>query len=210
MQKIKNIILDYGNVIFMIDFQRLKQAFTDLGIPNVDDVFAHSGQIALFDDFDKGRISSAEFRDGIRNLANKPSLTDSEVDAAWNALLVGVPPGKHELLERLNEKYRTFLLSNNNEIHYAYCMEHIKQTYGVKDNSQFFEKTYYSHLMGMRKPDSEIFEKVLTENELVPHETLFIDDSPQHLATAQNMGIQVELCTSERPLEQILMERKLI
>lgn len=210
MQKIKNIILDYGNVIFMIDFQRLKQAFTDLGIPNVDDVFAHSGQIALFDDFDKGRISSAEFRDGIRNLANKPSLTDSEVDAAWNALLVGVPPGKHELLERLNEKYRTFLLSNNNEIHYAYCMDHIEQTYGVKDNSQFFEKTYYSHLMGMRKPDSEIFEKVLTENELVPHETLFIDDSPQHLATAQNMGIQVELCTSERPLEQILMERKLI
>lgn len=210
MQKIKNIILDYGNVIFMIDFQRLKQAFTDLGIPNVDDVFAHSGQIALFDDFDKGRISSAEFRDGIRNLANKPSLTDSEVDQAWNALLIGVPPGKHELLERLNEKYRTFLLSNNNEIHYAYCMDHIEQTYGVKDNSQFFEKTYYSHLMGMRKPDSEIFEKVLTENELVPHETLFIDDSPQHLATAQNMGIQVELCTSERPLEQILMERKLI
>lgn len=194
----------------MIDFQRLKQAFTDLGIPNVDDVFAHSGQIALFDDFDKGRISSAEFRDGIRNLANKPSLTDSEVDQAWNALLIGVPPGKHELLERLNEKYRTFLLSNNNEIHYAYCMDHIEQTYGVKDNSQFFEQTYYSHLMGMRKPDSEIFEKVLTENELVPHETLFIDDSPQHLATAQNMGIQVELCTSERPLEQILMERKLI
>lgn len=210
MQKIKNIILDYGNVIFMIDFQRLKQAFTDLGIPNVDDVFAHSGQIALFDDFDKGRISSAEFRDGIRNLANKPSLTDSEVDAAWNALLVGVPAKMHELLMRLKGQCRTFLLSNNNEIHYAYCMEHIKQTYGVKDNSQFFEKTYYSHLMGMRKPDSEIFEKVLTENELVPHETLFIDDSPQHLAAAQNMGIQVELCTSERPLEQILMERKLI
>ena len=61
MQKIKNIILDYGNVIFMIDFQRLKQAFTDLGIPNVDDVFAHSGQIALFDDFDKGRIG----KDGV-------------------------------------------------------------------------------------------------------------------------------------------------
>ncbi|HLT86778.1 MAG TPA: hypothetical protein VKZ57_04260, partial [Sphingobacterium sp.] len=173
MQKVKNIILDYGNVIFMIDFQRVKQAFTALGVANVDEVFAHSGQIALFDDFDKGKISAQEFRDGLRTLANKPMLTDSEVDQAWNALLIGVPAGKHELLERLNEKYRTFLLSNNNEIHYAYCMDHIEQTYGVKDNSQFFEKTYYSHLMGMRKPDSEIFEKVLTENELVPHETLF-------------------------------------
>lgn len=210
MQKVKNIILDYGNVIFMIDFQRLKQAFTDLGIPNVDEVFAHSGQIALFDDFDKGRISSAEFRDGIRNLANKPSLTDDEVDAAWNALLIGVPAGKHELLTRLNEKYRAFLLSNNNEIHYAYCMEHIRDTYDIADNSVFFAKTYYSHLMGMRKPDKDIFLQVLAENDLVAEETLFIDDSPQHLATAEALGMQVELCTSERPLEQIVRDRSLL
>lgn len=210
MQKVKNIILDYGNVIFMIDFQRLKQAFTDLGIPNVDEVFAHSGQIALFDDFDKGRISSAEFRDGIRNLANKPSLTDDEVDAAWNALLIGVPAGKHELLMRLNEKYRAFLLSNNNEIHYAYCMEHIRDTYDIADNSVFFAKTYYSHLMGMRKPDKDIFLQVLAENDLVAEETLFIDDSPQHLATAEELGMQVELCTSERPLEQIVRDRSLL
>src|SRR5690606_36734000 len=108
MQKVKNIILDYGNVIFMIDFQRVKQAFTALGVANVDEVFAHSGQIALFDDFDKGKISAHEFRDSLRTLSNKLMLTDSEVDQAWNALLIGVPAGKQELLERVDEKYRTF------------------------------------------------------------------------------------------------------
>src|SRR5690606_40748067 len=91
MQKIKNIILDYGNVIFMIDFERVRQAFEDLGVKNVNDFFAHRGQDPLFDQFDKGEISVAEFRDGVRERAERGDLSDEQIDAAWNALLVGVP-----------------------------------------------------------------------------------------------------------------------
>lgn len=210
MQKIENIILDYGNVIFMIDFAKSQHAFSQLGIENAGEIFAHHGQIELFDNFDKGLISSAEFRDGIRALAGKPELTDTQIDEAWNALLIGVPQGKHELLLQLKERYRTFLLSNNNPIHYARCMQQIKEEYGVEDNTPFFEKTYYSHLMGMRKPDPEIFEYVLQQHNLNPQHTVFIDDSPQHLRTAQQLGLKVELCTRERPLEIIVKELALI
>lgn len=210
MQKIENIILDYGNVIFMIDFAKSQHAFSQLGIVNAGEIFAHHGQIELFDNFDKGLISSAEFRDGIRALAGKPELTDTQIDEAWNALLIGVPQGKHELLLQLKERYRTFLLSNNNPIHYARCMQQIKEEYGVEDNTPFFEKTYYSHLMGMRKPDPEIFEYVLQQRNLNPQHTVFIDDSPQHLRTAQQLGLKVELCTRERPLEVIVKELALI
>jgi FMN phosphatase YigB (HAD superfamily) len=206
MQKIENIILDYGNVIFMIDFAKSQQAFSQLGIINVDEIFAHSGQIELFDDFDKGNISSEEFRNGIRNLTINNTLTDEQIDIAWNALLMGVPEGKHELLLQLKSKYRTFLLSNNNAIHYAYCMKHIQDTYGVEDNSYFFEHTYYSHLIGMRKPNADIFEYVLQEQNLDPHKTLFIDDSPQHLRTAAALGLHTALCTEEEPLEYILQK----
>jgi putative hydrolase of the HAD superfamily len=66
----------------------------------------------------------------------------------------------------------------------------------MKDNSDLFEKTYYSHLMGKRKPDAEIFEQVLRENNLNPAETLFIDDSPQHLETARKLGLQTYLMTA--------------
>lgn len=206
MEKIKNIVLDYGNVIFMIDFMKLKVAFTQLGIENVDEVFGHHGQSALFDDFDKGKIDSAQFRDGIREITKNSALTDSQIDAAWNSLLIGVPKGYHDVLLDLKGKYRTFLLSNNNAIHYAYCMNHIHEQYGVADNEGFFEKTYYSHLVGMRKPDAEIFELVMREQGLNPAATLFVDDSPQHLAMARQLGWHTALCTKEKPLQLILEE----
>lgn len=201
MQKIKNIILDYGNVIFMIDFARVKAAFISLGIKNVDEFFGHRAQDSLFDDFDKGEITASAFRDGIRERSGKPELSDGEIDAAWNALLIGVPPGKHETLSYLHDKYRTFLLSNNNEIHYRYCMQHIQDIYGVLDNSVFFEKTFYSHEMGLRKPDVAIFQEVIRKTGIAPEETLFIDDSPQHLQAAETLGFHTALCSSEQPLD---------
>lgn len=210
MKKIKNIILDYGNVIFMIDFVKSQKAFNQLGIANAAEIFAHSGQIKLFDDFEKGLITSAQFREGIREITSNPKLTDEETDEAWNALLIGVPSGKHDILLQLKERYRTFLLSNNNEIHYNRCMESIQEQYGIKDNSAFFEKTYYSHLVHMRKPNSEIFEYVIKENNLLPEETLFIDDSPQHLKTAQGLGIHTALCSPTNTLEDIVSEWHLL
>ncbi|WP_433894912.1 HAD family hydrolase [Sphingobacterium mizutaii] len=209
MQKVKNVILDYGNVIFMIDFPKVRQAFMDLGIKNVDDFFGHHGQDSLFDAFDKGEISVPEFRDGVRKKADRYDLSDEQIDTAWNSLLLGVPEGKHEILENLRENYRTFLCSNNNELHYAYCMNHIQEKYGVPSNDVFFERTYYSHLEGLRKPDPAIFERVLEQNNLIPEESLFVDDSPQHLEGAKKLGIQTVLCTKERPLEQIVADLKL-
>ncbi|PVH26935.1 HAD family phosphatase [Sphingobacterium corticibacter] len=209
MQNIKNIILDYGNVIFSIDFLLAQQAFSQLGVQNVEEVFGHKQQNEIFDQFDKGLISPAQFREGIRTLANAPHLSDTNIDQAWNALLIGVAAGKHEVLEALKSKYRLFLLSNNNEIHYAYCMQHIQDVYGVESNAVFFEKTYYSHEMGMRKPDREIFDFVLNDAQIKPEETLFIDDSPQHLATAKSLGIHTALCSAEEPLEKIVADWQL-
>ncbi|TDS17761.1 HAD family hydrolase [Sphingobacterium paludis] len=209
MQKIKNIILDYGNVIFMIDFARVRQAFISLGIKNVDEFFGHRAQDSLFDAFDRGEISAAAFRDGIRQRSGQPELSDNDIDNAWNALLIGVPPGKHDVLEYLHSKYRCFLLSNNNEIHYARCMEHLSEVYGIADNSSFFEQTFYSHLLALRKPDAAIFEEVVRQTGIVPSETLFIDDSPQHLESAERLGFQTAHCTPEEPLEYLVEKFKL-
>lgn len=210
MQKIKNIILDYGNVIFMIDFNRVHQAFEDIGVQNARTFFAHAGQDPLFDEFDRGAITAAEFRDGVRERSKQSHLTDEQIDLAWNSLLVGIPEGRHEILDRIKKRYRTFLLSNNNELHYAHCMGYLQKNCNIESNDHFFEKCYYSHLLGKRKPERDIFEQVLNEQGLDPKETLFIDDSPQHLQTAQQLGIHTELCTKDRPLEKILDDLNLI
>lgn len=210
MNKIKNIIFDYGNVIFAIDFNQAQHSFSELGIKNVGQFFAHKAHNPIFDQFEQGFISPSEFREGIREVAGIPGLTDTEIDHAWNSLLIGVPEPNHDLLLKAKEKYRTFLLSNNNEIHYNWIMDYLKREHQIESNAVFFEKDYYSHLMKMRKPNPEIFEYVLKEHQLDPAETLFIDDSPQHLKTAASLGMHTHLLTSEESLESYLYSSGLL
>ena len=204
MKNIKNIIFDYGNVIFSIDFLKAQQAWNELGINNSADFFGHKQQDEIFDKFDRGEVTADEFRTYIRQKTSNPLLTNDQINVAWNSMLLGIEAGNNELLLNLKNKYRTFLLSNINAIHYDHIMAYLKSEFGFDGNDHLFEKTYYSHLTGKRKPEPEIFEQVLNENDLDPAETLFIDDSPQHLAAAQKLGIQTFLMTAPDTLQQFI------
>lgn len=211
MQEIKNIIFDYGNVIFEIDFKKAQEALLQLGIKNNTEFFSHKSHHNLFNDFETAAISPAEFRAGIREAAANNDLTDAEIDAAWNSLLIGVPPGVHDVLLKVKQRYRTFLLSNNNETHYIYITEYLKREFNMSDNSSLFEKAYYSQHMFLRKPNVEIFEQVIRENGLEPAETLFIDDSPQHIEGARLAGLNTLLMTRHpRDLEQVLIDHHIL
>jgi putative hydrolase of the HAD superfamily len=209
MQNIKNIIFDYGNVIFSIDFLRAQQAWKQLGINNAAEFFGHKQQDEIFDKFDRGEVTSDEFRTYIRQKTGNQALTNDQINTAWNSMLLGIEAGNNELLLNLKDKYRTFLLSNINAIHYDHIMAYLKSEFGFDGNDRIFEKTYYSHLTGKRKPEPEIFDLVLKENSLDPSETLFIDDSPQHLAAAQKLGIQTFLMTAPDTLQQFFKREKL-
>lgn len=207
---IKAIIFDYGNVIFSIDFLRTQNAFKDLGIVNPETFFSHKGHASLFDDFETGNITTKEWRNGIREQANREDLTDEQIDNAWNSLLIGVADGNHDLLLKINKQYPTFLLSNTNEVHYKWIMEYLKRDFNLENNSSLFTKDYYSHLMGMRKPNKDIFQYVLDTHGLKAEETLFIDDSPQHLKTAQEMGLQTYLMTAPDNLQDYFKSNGLL
>ncbi|MCJ8208942.1 HAD family phosphatase [Mucilaginibacter sp. RS28] len=199
---IKNIIFDYGNVIFAIDFKRVQQALKDIGINDVDAFYGHLQQDPIFDLLERGQITAAEFRARIRERAGNPDLTDEQIDKAWNSILIGIAEGNHDLLLRVKEHYRTFLLSNINEIHYNYIMDYLKREFDFEGNDHLFEKVYYSHFTGLRKPEHALFKRVLEENGLEASETLFIDDSPQHIASAQQLGIQTFLMTAPDTLQK--------
>ncbi len=210
-QKIKNIIFDYGNVIFEIDFSKAQNALLQLGIPDIETFFGHKGHDNLFSELETGTISAAEFRNGIRLAAQNQDLKDEEIDNAWNSLLIGVPENVHEVLIEVKQMYRTFLLSNTNEIHYNYILDYLKRDYKMENNDGLFEKAYYSQLMLLRKPNVEIFERVIKENGLVPDETLFIDDSPQHLVGAKKAGLHTLLMDRHpKELKQFLAEHNLL
>ena len=186
--KYKNIIFDLGGVLLNIDYSLAPKAFSALGLNNFDKLYSKAHQAKLFDLFEKGQISSEVFRDHVKSGFSGP-IDDSSIDKAWNAMLLNFPPERMRLLEKLKTSHRTFLLSNTNDIHMQYINSYLQKEFGVPDLSGYFEKVYLSYQVGMRKPDVEIFALVLSENNLDPNETIFIDDSIQHIEGAEKIGI---------------------
>jgi putative hydrolase of the HAD superfamily len=186
---LKNIIFDFGGVIIHIDPLRTLTAFRNLGIKNFDGQYSTLGQRHLFDELEKGSITPAEFRNRIRSFSELP-LTDEQIDHAWNAILVDLPEQHIEFLKTLKDKYRLFLLSNTNAIHESAFTAMIQKKFGEDVLKKIFERVYLSHHLKMQKPDPEIFMHVLKENNLAAEETLFVDDSAQHIEGAKKVGLQ--------------------
>ncbi len=185
---IKNIIFDLGGVILNIDYHLTIDAYKNLGITDFESMFTQAQQVGLFDLLDKGLVTPAQFRDGLRQISGL-ALTDKQIDDAWNAMLLDFQPSKLNVLKGVKGHYRTFLLSNTNAIHIDEYNKILHNTFGFENLSVFFDKEYYSHLIHMRKPDAEAFEIILKENNLNPSETLFIDDTLQHVEGARKLGI---------------------
>lgn len=201
-QGIKNIIFDLGGVIINLDMQRTAQAFMQLAASNQVPVFDYHRQDEIFKAYEVGKISSKEFTAGLIELLGNQHKEQAIIDA-WNAMLLDIPAERLRLLEQLKQQYRTFLFSNTNELHYNAFTEIVRQDHAVPGLDDFFEKTYYSHTMGMRKPDIASFQRILDENNLEPEETLFLDDTAGHLAGAAQLGIQTALVTAENDILRI-------
>jgi glucose-1-phosphatase len=187
--EIRNIIFDLGGVLMNISFQATIDEFKALGITSFDQIFSQASQDRIFDGLDKGHISPDEFRSRLRDLTGLP-LTDSQINQAWNAMIQEMPEHSLTLLEQVKDYYRIFLLSNTNAIHFPDFLDYLKESHGYESMEVFFEKQYLSYEIGMRKPDVEIFEYVITENGLNPSETLFIDDTLQHVEGARKTGLK--------------------
>jgi len=191
---ITTVIFDLGGVLFDIDYQRTQKAFQKLAtITDFNEVYSQQKQEGIFDEFEKGNISPTKFRQGLRNWLPE-RVTDEQIDSAWNALLIGFPAERIAMLANLKDKYNLFLLSNTNEIHLVEVMNMLK-IHTPEGLDKVFKKEYYSCRMGLRKPDKQIYERVLTENKLNPANTLFVDDLAQNIEGAQLIGLQILHCT---------------
>jgi putative hydrolase of the HAD superfamily len=185
---IKNIIFDFGGVILDIDYLKTKEAFQTLGLSQEQLVYTQKNQSDWFSRIETGQISEQRFLNGLLEFL-PPNTKTNVVVEAWNALLGNYKSERLLFLLETKTKYRSFLLSNTNVIHERWFTQKLRKEYGTQ-LSDYFEKVYYSHELGMRKPNKEIFEFVLQDNKLLPNETIFIDDSIQHIETAKQLGIQ--------------------
>jgi FMN phosphatase YigB (HAD superfamily) len=185
---IEAIIFDLGGVILNIDYQKPVEAFKTLGIQDFSQHFAQHGQTSLLDDYETGRISSDDFLVEIQKLTG-PKVSRRQIIEAWNSILLDLPEERLHLLEEAAASHRIFLLSNTNDLHIEQFNTYLIEEHQIPSLEPFFEGLYLSYELGLRKPEPEIFRHVLEDAGLNPSTTLFIDDSKQHIESAQKLGI---------------------
>ncbi len=201
--QVKNIIFDLGGVILNVDYDLSVKKFEELGLADFQELYAQSGQSKLFDDLEIGAIKGDEFIKKIKTKINR-QVADEKIKAAWNAMILDYPIERLALLKRLKSKYNTFLLSNTNEIHEQYFIDILSSTTSENSLDPYFHKVYFSHKIGLRKPHPEVFNYILQENNLIAEETLFIDDSFQHIEAAKKLGINAVLLRKGQTIESDL------
>ncbi len=194
---IKNLIFDLGGVLYEIDYQKVTDKLQALS-PNIH--FSQLKQDTIFDDFEIGKITPQQFRDGIRKLTQKLDLSDIQIDEIWNSMLIGLFPNRVELIHKLSQKYPIVLLSNANQIHYDFIAKECKPLF------EPMKKIFFSFEIGMRKPHPETFQFVLQQMQFKPEETLFIEDTILHIEGAKAVGIQTLHLTQPLKLENQLIE----
>ena len=185
---IKNIIFDLGDVIINLDQHKTILAFQDL----LGSSFAKMEKKLIannvLEKFEIGEISADEFISFFKSY--NLTLSNQEILEAWNSMLLNLPEERIKLIHQLANDYRIFLLSNTNYFHLNYIDDYVAKKFDMENMAQPFEKAYYSHEMGLRKPNPEIFKAILNENCLIPKETLFIDDSNQHIIAAKELNLR--------------------
>ncbi|MBR4136198.1 MAG: HAD-IIIA family hydrolase [Bacteroidales bacterium] len=189
MNKIRNIIFDFGGVLYNIRYQNIAEAFARYGFADFENLYSKAHQVEAFDLFEEGRMSVSEFCDYVRSLSHNP-LTDDQIAECWNAILIDFPTSSEQLLKKVRDHYRIFLFSNTNQLNYEAFTEQMIRKFGYSVPEKYMERCYYSQILHIRKPKPEGFQHILEENGLKAEETLFIDDSPQHIATAKQLGFQ--------------------
>ena len=202
--QIDTIVFDLGGVIVNLDYGLTIQAFSELAGYDITHQYSQQSQAEVFSKFEVGGITAAEFRQGLRQLL-KFEAKDDAIDQAWSALILDFPSERVELIRQIGQRKRIFLLSNINELHLATSDRKFTEAMGTNIGTlaDQFERTYYSHLVGDRKPNASIFRRVIDENNLDPATTLFLDDTAHNLVGAQQVGLKTIHVTQANPIESL-------
>jgi FMN phosphatase YigB (HAD superfamily) len=189
-KKIKHILFDLGGVLLNLDMNRTWQALQAF----VSEEEYHKKWNAwvedqVFEDYEKGNLSEADF---LSRLSQDLGQEEVKIAEAWSLMLLDFPSARYQLLADLKESgYRLYLLSNINSIHLRDVRKNFEREHQRWFLESYFEKIYYSHLIGRRKPDKSTFEFVLQDAKIKASETLFIDDNAENIKAAEYCGYHV-------------------
>lgn len=199
---IEAIIFDLGDVFLNLNYQASADAFKKLGLTEWNDDLKANANL-----FETGKLDELEFMEAVQK--HIPNAELSEIRAAWNAIIGDFPLERLEFLEKLQNKYNLFLLSNTNPTHIEKFEHRVGLTF-AREFYAHFNKIYFSYEMKVRKPDAAVFNLILTQNNLKPNKTLFVDDTLEHIEAANALDIKTwQIIVGQDDVTQ-LFDKKII
>jgi len=207
--KINTLIFDLGGVIINIDPSLTIKEFNLLAKKNNDilngldyKLFESKELLNFFFEFEKGLISEKVFRNSLNNLIGI-NLDKNDFDKIWNKLILSINYNIVDLIISLKNKFNVFVLSNTNSIHEKFYNNLFIKKYnlGLKD---IFHKVYYSHEIYLRKPEFEIYNLILDDNNILGKEVLFFDDIDENLISSKKLNFNTFKVTKIDEFEKFL------
>ena len=189
MTAYRALVFDLGKVVFDLSFDRVFRSWATASNASYDALKSTFQFDELFDQFERDEITPAAFR-AIVCTRLGVTLTNPQFDRGWSALYLDVYPGVEALLARLRQRYRLVALTNTNSLH--------SRVWPAKYATALrpFERVFCSHELGARKPEARAYRPVLDYLHVEPHQVVFLDDNPDNVRGAENLGLQGVVVTS--------------
>jgi putative hydrolase of the HAD superfamily len=180
---IKNIIFDLGNVLVNVEYQRFIDKLKLYGVD--DDTYKNFFKGAHYRllGYESGEISTEDF---IKKCISGLNIDMSfkEYADAFNDMFSEIPQMSNLVkLLKSNYHYKLYLLSNTSPLHFDYITEKF-QYINLLDNFAL------SYKLKSLKPEDNIYIRAIQHLNIIPEESLFIDDLEENCAGAEKFGIK--------------------
>lgn len=206
------IVLDFGNVLYAIDFTRTVRAFEALdGYNGAPIRFGVDDQDELFFRIDRGELSTVEFRTALRSQFGF-TCTDDEIDRAWCAILIAPFPFIDKVISDVRGRFvgaRVVMLSNISELHLEQALHTTPELFdglesvvgggSLATRYSLLDDYFFSCRIGHRKPSAEAFLYVCEREGVAPNDCVLFDDSAANCAAAMALGMAVSRVTPGDP-----------
>ena len=186
MENVKYILIDmYGVIIEESKGYFIPYTYEHFEQSEYDRITKVFREEKMFTRAQLGEVSSHEFLTAIGYSDPESSMKD------YLEHYLTLDEGFRNFAELIRGKYKLVLLSND----VAEWSTYLTELHGI--DSLFHDKIVSGNV-GMKKPDSEIFELALTRLGCKPEECVFIDNSTKNLEAAEELGIKTVLFNRDR------------
>lgn len=203
-QNIDTVVFDLGGVVIDLRRENAVEALIRLGLKGADEMLDTYCQTGPFLLLETGKLSAGEFFDTIRRACGDSSVSDKQIEDAFNSFLVDLPVERLRALRQLRaDGLRVLALSNTNPIMYHSWIARRFRAEGLTVND-YFDGIVTSFQEGVCKPDKLIFERLVARYGLDPARTLFLDDGEANCRAAEQCGLRAAHVTPQDTMLQII------